>query len=711
MLRPALAVLLLASSLAAAAAEPPIARRVDVVDRAFGLEMPDPYRWMEADGGRNEALVDWLEAHNARTRRWLDERPAQGRWRARLAAGQGTQVKRQGYVRRGEHLFFLRSVAGGSPALVVRDRQGSERVLFDPTAAGEASALLSFVPSVDGRRIVMAVSAGGSEASELQVLDVASGKRLDGALGPVWGQNQPSWLPDNSGFFYNRMSIDPETGKPSLQRTAIFLHRIGAPQSEDRRIVGAGDDGAVRIAAQDLPVLEVTSGSEWAQLYVGGARATYRVCVTPVRLLLGDGAERAPWRCLVEEEDNVQAVVVHRDTMFLRQLKDAPNGKIVALDLGDPEADIDQADVVIPERGDAVLVTLVGARDALYVRYLNQGVAEVHRVDYRTRADESITLPAEGGNARMLQGDAASDGVTFSFESWILPASNYEYQPNPGRLVALDAQQTTSADVSAMVVERLQARSADGASVPLTLLHRRDHKRDGSALAIIMGYGGYGIGMRPAFDPDVASWVDAGHLYAICHVRGGDEKGDAWRVAGSGMNKQRGVEDFLACARTLAQRGDTSPRRTGAIGYSLGGVLLGGAYVTDPDAFGAMAIGAGEFNVTRLEAQDSGPNHYAELGDPRTEAGMRQLLAMDPYQRVRDGVRYPPILLSFGIEDQRVNPWQSGKFAARVMAASPGTTVLVRAQHATGHVMVADSEYASEYADFFTMFESVLGGE
>lgn len=702
---------LFALALSVEAAGPPVARRADVVDRSFGLEMPDPYRWMEADAGRNKELIDWLEAHSARTRRWLDERPSQTRWRATLGAGQKDQVKRQGYVRRGEQVFFLWSAGGAPPALVVRDRRGRERVLFDPTGGGERAALLSFAPSIDGRRIVMAVSEGGSEASGLQVLDVASGKRLDGGLGPVWGQNEPSWLPDGSGFFYNRMSIDPETGKPSLQRTAVFLHRVGTPQSEDRRIVGAGDDGAIRIAAQDLPMLEVTPGSEWAQLYIGGARATYRVCVTPVKSLLRDGNAPTAWRCPVEEDANVQAVAVHRDTMFLRQLKGAPNGKIVALDLRNPKVRIDQAEVVLPERSDAVLVTLIGARDALYVRYLKEGAAELRRVDYRTRADTPVQLPAEGGNARMLQGHAASDGVTFSFEGWILPAANYEYRPSERRLVALDAQQAVSVDVSAMVVERSQARSADGTSVPLTVLHRRDHKRDGSALAIVMGYGGYGIGMRPAFDPDVAAWVDAGHLYAICHVRGGDEKGDFWRVGGSGANKQRGVEDFIACAKTLAQRGDTSPRRTGAMGYSLAGVLIGGAYVTDPEAFGAVAIGAGEFNVTRLEAQDSGPNHYAELGDPRTETGMRQLLAMDPYQRVRDGVRYPPILLSFGIEDQRVNAWQSGKFAARVMAASPDTTVLVRAQHAAGHVLTADREYSSEYADFFTMFESVLGAE
>jgi prolyl oligopeptidase len=689
------------------AAEPPVARRVDTVERVFGLEMPDPYRWMEGDG--RQELVTWLKAHGEHARGWLDARPTSSAWKAKLTKATSVQSKRYAYQRRGTYLFFLRDIKGGKPALIVRGANGRDRTLFDPAKAGNDIALLAFSPSADGRRVALNIGKGGSESGELRIYDVVSGKRLGDTLSPVWSTFWPSWLSDNSGFFYNRMASDPQTGKPSLLGSAVFLHRLGRPQSEDRRIVTADGAGPLHIAEHDLPDIGLTPDSQWAVLVASGAAAITRICVTLAADLVAQSPLPQTWRCLVDEADNVQGLTVHKDTLYLRQQKGAPNARVVAIDLRDPAADLAKAVVVVPEREDAVLVTLLAARDGLYLRYLSNGIAELHHVDYRSGKATSIRLPSEGNNVRALDSQTDLDGVLFSSEGWLLPSTYYQYDPTRQRLVALDKPQAPPIDISALVLERIEARSADGTMVPLTLIHRRDHKRDGSSLALIMGYGAYGIGMRPRFDPLSLSWANAGHVYAICHVRGGDEKGDAWRIGGVGPNKQRGVEDFIACAKTLAERGDSSPRRIGAVSESMGGVLLGGAYVTAPEAFGAMAVTAGEFNVTRLLAQNNGLTQITELGDPRTEAGMRQLYAMDPYQRVRDGVRYPPLMLSIGLEDQRVDAWHSGKMAARLMHASPETKVFIRVQGQSGHIATSEEAYAQEAADFYAMFESLLG--
>jgi prolyl oligopeptidase len=259
-----------------------------------------------------------------------------------------------------------------------------------------------------------------------------------------------------------------------------------------------------------------------------------------------------------------------------------------------------------------------------------------------------------------------------------------------------------------VIAEETQATSADGTQVPMSVIYRKDLKKDGHARAIVSGYGGYGSSSSPSFNPIPLEWSQAGNVYAICHVRGGGENGDEWRTGGTGPNKQRGIEDFIACAQELAKRGYSTPSRTAGFGGSMGGILTGGAMTTAPETWGAMAVQSGMFSAVRLLAAKNGANQIPEMGDPRTEAGMKQLLAMDPYQHVRNGVKYPPLLLITGTVDTRVAPWNSGKFGARVMAASPTTPVWFRADDQMGHFTTNANALALEYADIYAFFDAQL---
>jgi prolyl oligopeptidase len=227
-------------------------------------------------------------------------------------------------------------------------------------------------------------------------------------------------------------------------------------------------------------------------------------------------------------------------------------------------------------------------------------------------------------------------------------------------------------------------------------------------LAILDGYGGYGISTQPFFDPLTLEWVAAGHVYAVAHVRGGGEKGDQWRVAGSGPHKERGVEDFLGSAESLIQRGWSARGKVIALGASMGGVLVGGAMTRTPELFGAVVIRSGELNPTRLLAMENGANQIAEVGDPRTTEGLHALAAMDPYQRIRPGTAYPPVLLTVGLSDSRVQPWESGKFGARLLAASSsGKPVWFRTDETMGHFNTAQGTLALENADYYAFAETV----
>jgi prolyl oligopeptidase len=229
-------------------------------------------------------------------------------------------------------------------------------------------------------------------------------------------------------------------------------------------------------------------------------------------------------------------------------------------------------------------------------------------------------------------------------------------------------------------------------------------------MAVLDGYGGYGISVQPRFDPMWLEWVEAGHVYAEAHVRGGGEKGDSWRLGGSGVHKERGIEDYIACAQTLESLGWAKRGSVAAFGGSMGGVLLGGAITRAPQVFGAAIIQAGELNPSRLIASANGANQFAEVGDPRTSEGLHTVAAMDPYQRIKDATPYPAVLLIVGLNDHRVAPWESGKFGARLAtASSSGRPIWFRTDGDMGHFNTAGSAQARELSDTFSFAEAVLG--
>jgi len=685
---------------AASAADIADTRRVDVVDDAFGMTLPDPYRWME---GENNAEFDaWLRDQGIQTRKILDALPALAGWRDRLSKVAGATRGHGGHVVVGDRLFFRRVEAGQEAKLMWRDAGGRERVLFDPKAQEGQATITNYSVSPDGRRVTVNVGRGGNEISQIEVYDVDTGTRLPDVLTPVWSEFNPSWLPDGSGFAYTRM--DPSMKDDPLQGMASYLHLLGRPQSEDTLLARADGAPPLDIAPASFPIVDFIAGSDWTMLAVVGARASSRLCFAPrVDVLAG----RPGWRCPVDFEDNVSWTSVHGDNAYLLQTGDTPYGRILALDLR-TDATLAGAREVVAQRNEVVATDLGAARDGLYVKTMRDGRDHLERLDYASGALKEIALPVQG-TARYLRAAADEDGAIVSLEDWTTSRSFHRVAAD-GTVTDMKLGNDAPADYSDIVAENLEAISADGTRVPLSLLRRKDLKRDGAALALVDGYGGYGSTTQPFFFPMYLEWSKSGHVLAYCHVRGGGEKGDAWRLGGTGINKQRGVEDFIACAKTLSQLGYTTAARTAGFGASMGGVLAGGAYVTEPSAFGAIAMNAPILNPVRLLAAKNGANQISEMGDPRTADGMRQLLAMDPYQRVKDGTRYPLLFVNVGIADQRVAPWNTGKFAARVAHASPQTPIWLRTDDGLGHFPTSQSAFAIVFADLYAGIEAALSG-
>jgi prolyl oligopeptidase len=224
--------------------------------------------------------------------------------------------------------------------------------------------------------------------------------------------------------------------------------------------------------------------------------------------------------------------------------------------------------------------------------------------------------------------------------------------------------------------------------VPLSIVHRRGLKMDGTNPTLLDGYGSYGISIDPEFDPMLLAWLEKGGAFAEAHPRGGGEYGEDWHKGGQKLTKPNTWRDFIACAQYLIDNHYTSASKLAGEGTSAGGITIGRAFTERPDLFAAALDRVGVSNAMRSEYSPNGPPNIPEFGTVENQYGFEDLLAMDAYQHVRDGVHYPAIMVTTGWNDPRVTSWEPGKMTARLQAATAsGKPVLLRVEYAGGHGM------------------------
>jgi prolyl oligopeptidase len=244
----------------------------------------------------------------------------------------------------------------------------------------------------------------------------------------------------------------------------------------------------------------------------------------------------------------------------------------------------------------------------------------------------------------------------------------------------------TKADPSRFTVEETSVVGHDGTPIPLSIVSPAGAPRDGRRPTILIGYGSYGVAIEPTFMADYLPWVERGGVLAIAHIRGGGELGAAWHAEGQKMTKLNTIFDFIACGQHLVDAGYTDPHHLAAMGGSAGDITVGMAMNLRPDLFGVVLDDSGMADMMRFETEPNGPPQTVEFGSLKTREGFRGLYAMSPYIHVRDGVRFPAVLLCPGGNDPLVSPWHSAKMAARLQAAtSSRRPVLLRVDYGAGH--------------------------
>ncbi len=390
--------------------------------------------------------------------------------------------------------------------------------------------------------------------------------------------------------------------------------------------------------------------------------------------------------------------------MYLLTDRDAPRGRVVALDTGDPDSELRE---IVAEGPDAIeQARLVGDRLAIVTLHDAHHRLAIFETDGRHVAD--VALP-EIGTIAELAGRREDPELFLTFMTFAAPARVLAVAMADGGVRQV-AGASLRWDPSDFVTEQAFVDSADGTPVPLFLTHRRDVGPDGRTPTLLYGYGGFQIPVGPTFKPEWLTWMERGGLLAVASLRGGGEYGKAWHDAGRLANKQNVFDDFAACARWLAASGWTDAGRIGISGRSNGGLLVGASITQHPELFGAAVAEVGVMDMLRFHRFTIGWGWTSDYGSADDPEQYRWLRAYSPLHNLREGVAYPPTLVTTGDHDDRVVPGHSFKFAAALQAAHGGDgPIVIRIDTDAGHgVGKPVTKLVDERSDVLAFLELAL---
>jgi prolyl oligopeptidase len=640
---------------------PPPTRREDFREKVHGVEIADPYRWLE--DGKGAETRAWIDAQNRYAHGLLDARPGIGAIRERLTALGRYDVQSAPTARGRLYFIEKRRASDDLPILFVRDgRDGRDEVLLDPhpLSADHTTDVEVDDISSDGRWVLYGLRRGGEDETELHVRDVARKTDLSDVLGRALYRGA-SFKADGSGFYYALQSR--QTG------TRIRLHTIGRPPAEDVEVFGGGYGPSEWVGGEvsdDGGHLLLTVQYGWAKNEV----------------FVQDLAIGGPVRTIVKDVDaHFRPDFAGRRLIVQTDWK-APRWRIVEVDPANPAPEHWRE--IVPTGPDAIQgFVLAGGK--LVVHSLHDVTSRLTLFSLDGKPRGEVPLPGPGA-VSALEGRWDSDELFFDFASYTAPRATYRADLRTGAVEAW-WRPDVPFDSKGYETSQVWYTSKDKTRVPMYVSRRKGLARDGQRPALLKGYGGFNVSITPAFDTTAAWWMEQGGVYAVANLRGGGEFGEAWHRAGMLEKKQNVFDDFIAAAEWLMASGYTRPSRLAIRGASNGGLLVASAFTQRPELYRAVLCEFPDLDMIGYHRfENNNPPALLEYGDASIPEQFEFLSAYSPYQKVARGTTYPAVLLTTGDADTRVPPLQARKMAARLQwAANPERPVLLLYDTKAGH--------------------------
>jgi prolyl oligopeptidase len=686
----ALAALALAATpaLAQTAVAPPVAEIRNQPSQFHGTTVNDPYRWLEDT--KSPAVRTWLRGQGDAARSVLDRidgRDAIAKRLAELADAQGDSIRGLRQMP-GERWYYMKRSAGAKQfKLMLREGAGgAEKLLVDPEEAarrtGVPHAINYYHASWDGRYLAYGMSAGGSEDASLYVLDITSGK-LVGAPIPRVYDTPVHWLPDSKSFTFTQLALLKKGAHETetYMDARVLLKRVGGALTP---VFGPTVTRSLKLDRLDVAEVMTVPGSAWAVARTTDTTVPEgKMFVTP---LAGLGKPGAVWRRIAGPEDKVVDVALQGDTLAVMTQAGAPHRKIVGVDL--KQGDLRNAALLAAEPKDGVLEGFELTPGGLVAELRMGTQVQLRRHDKGDSAGRLLPAPA-AGTARLAAAPAHhTEALAYAFSGWTEPSRNYRLDGDRSVDLVL-GQRALPPGLPELQVTDVNVPSHDGVLVPMTILHKKGLALDGRNPVLLHGYASYGSTISAYFSTDEMVWIERGGVSAFLNPRGSGVYGDEWHRAGFKATKPNTWKDGIAAAKYLIAKGYGSAKTMGIMGTSAGGIFVGRATTEAPELFAAAVYNVGALDTVRAEDSANGITNISEFGTVKDPAEFKALLEMSTYHAIKDGTAYPGVLLVHGMNDPRVEVWNSSKTAARLQAAQKGLPdarpALLRLDMQAGH--------------------------
>ena len=648
----------------------PKADKDGTVDEYFGVEVADPYRWLENDTSAQTAA--WVEAENKVTNAFLQKIPIREKLLKRMTELVNYEKIGAPRKRHGKWYYYRNNGLQNQYVMYVMDELGGEpRVFLDPNALSDDGtvALKGVFFSNNGKWAAYSISRSGSDWQEFYVIDLATGKLTDDHV--EWAKfSGAAWQGD--GFYYSAYDSPAEGLEFSNvnEGMKIFYHKIGTPQSEDVLFY--------QNPTQPKRFYTVATNEEETLMYMyeSGAGAGNNLFMRDLR---------RPNSQFIQMTDNMDyqysPIYAEGDKIFLYTNYGAPKGRIMTADINKPG--LSQWKELIPEQQN-VLNGVDVINHQLILNYSQDACdhAFVYGLDGKMRHEVKLPMPGSVG----FTGSKDGEECFYAFSSLTMPATIYRYDMDKNEST-LYAQPNIKFRQQDYESQQLFFFSKDGTRVPMFITYKKGMKRNGKNPVFLYGYGGFNISLGPDFSAMRIPFLEQGGIYAQVNLRGGGEYGEEWHVAGTKMQKQNVFDDFIAAAEYLISEGYTSKQKLAIVGGSNGGLLVGACMTQRPDLFRVAVPEVGVMDMLRYHKFTIGWNWASDYGTSEDSKEMFEYLkAYSPLHNLKKGVSYPATLVTTADHDDRVVPAHSFKFAATLQECHAGTApVLIRIDTKAGH--------------------------
>lgn len=640
---------------------PPETNAVEVLDNLHGTEIADSYRWLEDQ--ESPETREWINAQNAHTDLILTPLPGREELKELLTKLIRIDTLGMPTKRAGRYFFHKRNADQELSVIYMREGlRGDDQVLIDPHPMSEdkTTSVMMYDVSEDGTLMAYGVREGGADEIEIRLYDVEARKDLPYTL-PKARYFGFSFTPDKKACYYTRHTTEG---------SRVYYHEMEKDFTSDQLIFGEGY-GPEMILWGDI-----SENGDWLVITI-----MYGSAAEKTEIYLKDLTSEKPIFPVVKDINARFYGGIADDTMFLQTNWEAPNGRLLAVDLNSPAKENWRE--VIPET-DAVIQGSKGAGGKIFISYLKDVNSKVVIFEQDGTKIREISFPTIGTVSNVI-GRWKSNEAFYLFTSFHIPTTIYRYEVDTGNQEVW-SKINVPIESDKYEVKQVWFVSKDSTQVPMFIVHSKDIKLDGSNPTLLTGYGGFNASYTPFFSAYGVAWIDKGGVYALSNLRGGGEFGEEWHKAGMREKKQNVFDDFIAAAEYLIEQGYTRSEKLAIEGSSNGGLLVGAAMNQRPDLFGAVVCTYPLLDMIRYHKFLLAKFWVSEYGSSENEEEFKYLYAYSPYHNVKKGTKYPAMLFITGDADTRVAPLHARKMTA-LMQASTGSEkpILLRYHSTAGH--------------------------